>query len=350
MSIGSSSCGLTDARRQACGKRLGLCLLGALLMPGCRNPSGGIEVAAPPRHAGSHLLRNGRLAVEVMEPNHPERYNRGVRFTPVAAVLAARFEGRDYLYNPVAHDPVGDHGGLAAEFDLCIPEGPADHFPPGYAEAEVGGGFLKIGVGVLRKQVRPYSLFQNCEVIAPAETTVDWRPQGAAYRQTCPAVNGYAYALEADLQVGTDRIAVTWTLRNTGTKPFTTRHYSHNFLRFGDQDVGPGYGLAFPYDFTATGLEPEQEQRGRTIHFRKRIPTWVNAVVPFPADFTGTNVCEVRSDASGQWLRCETSLPGLRTDIHARAGYLSPEQFVAVGLAPGEFRSWHRTYVFGLRR
>jgi hypothetical protein len=47
-------------------------------------------------------------------------------------------------------------------------------------------------------------------------------------------------------------------------------------------------------------------------------------------------------------MLCETSLPGLRTDIHARAGYVSPEQFIELTLAPGETRSWKRTYTFGM--
>lgn len=320
-----------------------LCIA-CLLLAGCRTHhfAAGTDVA--PRHAGSRVLRNGPLVVEVMEPSPPERYNRGVRFTPVAAVLGARLDGREFLYSPVEHDTVGDHAGLAAEFDLCIPDGSPEHLPPGYLEAKVGEGFLKIGVGVLRKQNRQYSLFQQCEVIEPAVTAVTWDRASARFVQTCNGVNGYAYALDAGVEVGTNQISVAWTLRNTGTKPFTTRHYTHNFLRFGDQDVGPGYVLSFPYDVAVRGLESEQAQHGREIHFKARIPKWVNAVVPYPADYAGPNACEVRSTVSGQWLRCETSLPGLRTDIHARAGYLSPEQFVELTLAPGERRLWTRTY------
>ena len=69
-----------------------------------------------PVHAGSRVLAAGNLVVEVMDPSDPQRYNCGVRFTPVAAVLGARLGGREFLYNPVAHNPVNDHGGLAAEF------------------------------------------------------------------------------------------------------------------------------------------------------------------------------------------------------------------------------------------
>jgi len=301
---------------------------------------------AEARHADSRVLTNGTMVVEVMDSSHPERYNRGTRFTPVAAVLSARLDGREFLFNPIEHNPIEDHAGLASEFDLCIPDGPVEHLPSGYNEAQVGEGFTKIGVGVLRKQTRQYSLFQNCEVIEPATTSVSWTSGGARFVQKCGGVNGYAYELEAELSVGTNSVSVCWSLRNTGEKPLTTRNYVHNFFRFEDQNVGPGYALSFPYDFTASGLLKEQAQDGRSILFNALIPLWINAVVPYPADFDGPNTCELKSTLSGMSVVCTTSLPGLRTDIHARPTYIAPDPFIEIALAPGEGRSWVRTYTF----
>ena len=303
---------------------------------------------AEARHDGSRVLTNGAMVVEIMDPVHPARYNRGTRFTPIACVLGARLDGREFLFNPVEHNPVDDHAGLASEFDLCIPGGPAGHLPPGYDEAQVGEGFLKIGVGVLRKQAGAYSLFQNCEVIEAATTSVSWSPCGARFSQQCGGVNGYAYELDAELSVGTNGVSVNWTLRNTGANPLTTRNYVHNFFRFEDQDVGPGYVLSFPYDFTESGLLKEQLQDGRSIRFNALIPKWVNAVVPYPADFNGPNTCELKSTFSGMRVLCATSLPGLRTDIHARPNYVAPEQFILLSLASGESREWTRAYSFSL--
>ena len=301
---------------------------------------------AATQHSGSHVLTNGTLVVQVMEPLHAERYNRGVRFTPLACVLSARLDGREFLFNPIEHDPLNDHAGLASEFDLCIPNGPVDHLPTGYEETKVGEGFLKIGVGVLRKQKDVYSLFQNSSVIQAATTSVSWTPTGAHFSQTSDGVNGYAYELTADLEIGTNSLAVNWSLRNTGVKPFTTRNYVHNFFRFADQAVGPGYALSFPYDFTATGLLQEQSQEGRSILFNARIPQWINAVVPYPADFAGPNTCELKSTLNGMRVVCTTSRAGLRTDIHARPTYIAPEQFIKLELAPQEKISWVRQYGF----
>lgn len=319
---------------------------------GCRAPqrarvTSGVVAAAEslqPVDAGSRRLVAGRLVVEVMDPNDAQRYNRGVRFTPIAAVLAASLKKREFLYHPVQHDPVDDHAGLAAEFDLVAPGDPDAWLPPGYLEARVGEGYLKVGVGVLCKQADRYSLFQHPKLLATATTTVVWHPDTADFHQVCSGTNGYAYDLRAVVRVGGNQVDVEWALTNTGVRAFTTRSYSHNFFRLGDRDTGPGCELSFPYDFRATGLEPQQEQAGRVIRFMAAVPRWANIVVPWPAAYAGPNQCTLRRRDAGMAITCETSMPGMRTAVHVRPGYISPEQFIELNLAPGGGATWTRMY------
>lgn len=306
------------------------------------------SVRAGETEAAERTLTNGVLAVRVMDPGHPERFNRGVRFTPLAAVLGVFRDGVDYLYSPENPNPLHDHAGLAAEFDLCIPGGPASDFPSGYADAAVGDGFVKIGVGALQKTIRPYNFFLSPALLEPAVITVEWSPDGARFRQTFAGEKtpGYAYRLEADLSLAGPSVVVEWRLANTGARPITTRHYTHNFFRIGNHETPSGYELSFPCDFKASGLESGQTQEGRVIRFTGSIPTWINAVVPWPAGYSGPNVLTLRHPASGRSIVCETSLPGLRTDIHARTAYIAPEQFIEIAVAPGETRTWQRRYTF----
>lgn len=298
---------------------------------------------------GTRLLRDGRLRIEVMDPASPERYNRGVRFADLAAVLRATYAGRSFLHAPVAHDPLDDHGGLASEFDLCIPGGPPEHLPPGWREASDGGGFLKIGVGVLRKQGKDYHLFHRPAVLSQAATTVTWEAARAVFAQTCPGVDGYAYELGAVVSVNDPEIVIDWSLVNTGSKPFTTRTYAHNFLRFDDRDAGPGYRLDFPFPIAVSGANAEQRVSDQSILFAARIPTWVNMAIPWPADYAGGNSCVLSHTEAGMSLTCATSLPSDQIAIHARAAYISPEQFIRLDLAPGAKAAWTRTWRFALR-
>ncbi|MBN8712029.1 MAG: hypothetical protein J0I10_21845 [Verrucomicrobia bacterium] len=294
------------------------------------------------------LLRNDQLEVRVMVPDHPGRYNRGTRFTPVAAVLGVRRDGVEYLYRPDAHDPINDHAGLAAEFDLCIPDGPANVLPSGYQEAAVGEGFIKIGVGALRKPAKTYHLFMNPELLEPALTTVEWQASRAVFHQifagrTTP---GYSYRLDAVLSLEGASVTVDWKLSNTGTRPITTRQYTHDFFRIAGRPTASGYILSFPYDIQPKGLEGGQNVAGRAVHFTGAIPRWINATVAYPASYAGPNIVALRHPEAGREIICETSDPGLRTDIHARADYISPEQFIEITLPPGGAHSWTRKYTF----
>ncbi|MHB1158506.1 MAG: hypothetical protein ACYC26_16910 [Phycisphaerales bacterium] len=313
---------------------------------GCKAGPDQRQDVSLPRHTAVHVLRSDQLTVEVMDPLDPHRYNRGVRFSPVAAVLSVRLDGHELLFNPIEHDPIADHGGLPAEFDLVAPGAPDDWMPPGYNEAKVGEGFIKIGVGVLRKEKMRYSLFQEPEQIAPAHITVKWHSDRAEFRQVCSGTDGYAYDLYADVLCKGDQIIVNWKLINTGRKTFTTRQYIHNFFRFDDHDVGPNYMLKFPYDFNATGLESQQRQIGRDIRFDERIPKWINMVVPFPSNYYSPNVCTLQQTDVKLAVTCETSIPSIRTAIHARLQYVSPEQFIELTLGPTESKRWTRSYRF----
>lgn len=308
----------------------------------------GAPVFAGAAGEAERTLANGVIKVRVMDPVHPERFNRGVRFTPLAAVLGVSRDGVEYLYSPENHDPRHDHAGLAAEFDLCVPGGPASDFPSGYAEAGVGEGFLKIGVGALKKSARPYNFFQTPELLEPAETTVAWTEDGARYRQdfSGAATPGHAYRLEAVLSLDGPSVVVEWRLANTGAKSIVTRHYTHNFFRIGNKDTDSGHELSFPYDFEASGLESGQVQEGRTIRFTGPIPRWINAVVSWPEGRAGPNTLTLRHPGARRSITCETSLPGLRTDIHARSAYIAPEQFIEITALPGETRIWTRRYTF----
>ena len=293
-----------------------------------------------PMHKGSRLIRSKDLIVEVMDPAHPDRYNIGQRFTPIAAVLRVEMGGEEFLFSAVEHNQQTGHAGLASEFDLS-------HEPPGHKEAKIGDGFVKVGVGVLKKDRPNYAFYLPYKVIEPAKTTVKWGKSKAEFRQVCKGAGGYSYELRAAVKVSGKTITTEWSLKNTGTKAFTTTNYVHNFFRMGDNDVGPDYVVSFPFDFKAQGLKKEQTQKGRVILFTKKIPTHINAVVNYPKGYKGPNAVTVRQTKTGQTIRATTSIPGIRVALHASKTYVCPEQFIEIKLKPGQKKTWTRTHTFG---
>jgi hypothetical protein len=292
-------------------------------------------------YPGSRLLASPELTVEVMDPTAPDRYNTGVRFTPAAGVIRAAAGGREYLMHRAEHNPLTDCAGLFAEFDLVTS-------PPGFAEAAIGEPFLKIGVGALVKGAPVYNFYAQHKVVKLAATTVAWAEDSATFEQTADPVNGYAYALRAGVKVAGRTLSVEWTLRNTGQKPFETHHYAHNCFAIDNVNVKPGAVIAFPFDFDARGMNPrEQTQAGREVRIVQEMTKPANIEVNYPADYSGPNAVSYYHAATGLRIDCETSVPGERVALHVAPVYVCPEQFVTIRLAPGETRTWIRTYRFG---
>ncbi|WP_145928656.1 hypothetical protein OH491_02235 [Termitidicoccus mucosus] len=297
------------------------------------------QTPAPLPLPGTRVLARGGLVVEVMDPAAPDRYHAGTRFSPVANVLRARLGGREFLFAPPEHDPLRDNGGLAMEFDIQTPGG-----PPGFAEAGIGGGYLKIGVGTLRKRAENYEFYTPQELVEPARTGVEWGTDRAVFRQVCAPVNGYACALMAEVLVGDARVEVRCVLENTGEKPFGTEQYAHNYFLFDGAPIGPGYQLKFPFEFEAGGLGDGAAQDGRKIVFTAAPAGAVNLRVAPPAG--APNMVAVRNTRTGQRVLARVSRPASRVAVHATARYLCPEQFVRITLAPGEKAEWTRGYDF----
>ena len=302
-------------------------------------------VRAEPRLGAVHTLSTGRMQVEVMNPLDPECYYRGIRFSPVATVLKVILDGKEFLFCPAGHNPMVHNAGLAMEFDL-----PQTEFgPQGFAEAAVGSGFLKIGVGVLKKFGEKYAVWLPFEVMERAQTNVKWERDRALFRQTCKGVNGYAYALDAEVSVADNVIAITYKLTNTGARAFATEQYVHNFFHFDGRATGPDYEVEFPGEFDVTIPKPVIEKHGRTLRFIGGItPEMIaaDAMVAAKDESRKFDSVVVRNAKAGMEIHASVSIPAQRVVVHAGPEYVCPEQFVKISLNPGESRQWVRTYEF----
>jgi hypothetical protein len=316
-----------------------------------------------PVHAGTRILRSGSLVVEVGDPESAEcRWNKGLRFSPVANVLRAQLDGREFLYSPVNGGALTYLGGLPMEFDIGQEAFQPD--PPGYNEGNNGAPFLKIGVGILRRNASAYNFSSNYPVVELAHTTVTWQEDRAHFVQTLTgSANGYSCHLEEDLIVKNDRIIMKYRLQNTGTKTFTTEQYLHNFLCFSYRSVGPNVRLSFPYDFTtsptvtpwqpparvrpfAIAAAPTVVRIANMIEYMETVSSVPKIWVYKPEGYVGPERFAVEHLDTQQRMVIETSIPAAYVGIWTTNYQVSPEQFVLITLAPDEEIEFTRTYIF----
>jgi len=320
-----------------------------------------------PIHAGTRILHSGSLIVEVGDPDSPDcRWNQGLRFSPVANVIRVQLNDRDFCYAPINGGALNYLGGLPMEFDIGQESFQPD--PPGYNEGSNGSAFIKIGVGILKRNASPYNFSSSYPVEELAQTTTTWESDRVRFVQTLSGTaNGYSYQLEEDVIVKNDRILMHYVLTNTGTKTFTTEQYLHNFLTFSQKNVGPNYRVYFPYQMTTSPQVQEWEPPvlkmvGRGLKFVDSNPpmvglenmvlytktissvpkTWVYK----PDDYLGPDTIAVEQSDTGQRVIIDSSLRSAYVGIWTTSYQVSPEQFLIITLAPGEHATFTRTYTF----
>ncbi|MCX5643681.1 MAG: hypothetical protein NTZ17_03200 [Phycisphaerae bacterium] len=316
-----------------------------------------------PAHAGTRLLQSGGLVVEVGDPESSEcLWNKGLRFSLVANVLRAQLHGQDFLYSPVGGGALTYLGGLPMEFDIGQEAFQPD--PPGYNEGKSGDPFLKIGVGILRRDGSAYNFSTSYPVVEQAHTTVTWQQDRAHFAQTLAgSANGYSCSLEEDVIVKNDRLILNYLLRNTGSKAFTTEQYLHDFLCFSGRSVGPNVRLSFPYDFTTSpavspwqapaairsivaAANPVVVRVANMIEFMDKATSVPKIWVYKPQDYAGPELCAIEHAETLQRVCIETSIPAAYVGIWTTDYQVSPEQFLQVTLAPGAETRFTRTYTF----
>lgn len=178
----------------------------------------------------------------IARPDIDEPYYRGTRFDRTGIVLGLEYNGHSYVsqwflkYDPYMHDAVG---------------GPSEEYTQiGYEDAEEGDVFLKIGVGLLKKN-RSYSL-KNCkpdsekikvdnkeeeynrfklyEIAVPAKIEVEYGPDYAIFTQTLEDERfGYCYIKKISI-VGDGHIKIEHEFKNCSNQQMHFYSYNHNFF------------------------------------------------------------------------------------------------------------------------
>lgn len=321
-------------------------------------------VAAVGLEASEHpqaTLSNGLVEARLYLPDPERGFYRGTRFDWAGTV--ARLEANAHTYFApwfVRLDPnVGDiefdpalNGYAAGPASANI--GPVEEFrtPIGYREAAVGGTFLKVGVGMLRKpEEEDYRFFNRYEIVNGGT----WRVRQAADRVefvhelTDESGYGYAYVKTLRLPEGKPELILEHSLENTGRKPIETSVYNHNFIVIDGQPTGPDFVIKVPFEIEAArdrgGLA---EARGNEVVYLRELEGDERAMVPV-AGFGGSAAdydIRVENARAGAGVRITCDRPLTRMVVWGIRPVRSPEPFIDLHVEPGSRFTWRIAYEF----
>jgi hypothetical protein len=305
------------------------------------------QTAAPasaPSNVPQAQITNGLVKATLYLPDAKTGYYRGTRFDWSGQIPSLEYKGHSYFgnwnerpYSPTLHDAIM---GPVEEFsgDLAV----------GYEAAPVGGTFLKIGVGLLRKpQEAKYDHFKAYELVDPGKWTTKTSPDSVTFTHVVhDKVSGYAYEYQKVVRLakGKPTLEIEHRLKNTGKNTIQTDVYEHNFYMLDKQPTGPDIVVRFPFEVKAA--KPWQqglaETRGKEVVYLKELEprqTASNDLTGYTVDPKDYDIT-VENKSTGVGVRQTGDRPISRINYWSIRTTACPEAYVDMSILPGKDFTW----------
>jgi hypothetical protein len=216
-------------------------------------------------------ISNGLIHAELMLPDSRYGSYRGTRFDWSGIISSLQFAGHEYFGRWYEHHDPKIHDAIT---------GPVEEFRTndkglGYDEAKVGGTFVRIGIGTVRKPDEPaYRAYDTYEIVDSGKWTINRHKDRIEFTHRLTAEDGYAYVYRKTIHLvkGKPELLIEHSLKNTGQKVIETTQYNHNFFVIDHEVVGPEISIKFAFTPVPTrGFNNRAEVRGKEIIFPREL-------------------------------------------------------------------------------
>jgi len=318
-----------------------------------------LSAADPPQAT----ITNGQIRLKLFLPDAKNGYYRGTRFDWSGVIGSLEYEGHDYYgpwfdkVDPSVHDY--RYAGPEIIGSPCSGAvGPVEEFGTngtalGWDEAKVGETFIKIGVGVLRKDKVDYDYVKQYEIVDPGKWTVKQHRDSVEFAQelTDPSSGyGYIYRKTVRLIEGKAEMVLEHSLKNTGHRPIRSTVYNHNFLVLDKQPPGPDFTITVPFQIRSSRPpNPElAEIRGNQIVYLKALQNedMVETPVEGFGDSPKDNEIRIENRKVGAGMRINGDRPLSSFNLWSIRTVLAMEPFIAMSIDPGKEFTWKVTYQY----
>lgn len=295
------------------------------------------------------VISNGHITAKFYLPDAENGYYRGTRFDWSGQIFSLKTKNHEYFgqwfekYDPKTHDAI---------------QGPVEEFRTdgaalGFKEAAVGGDFIRIGIGVLRKpDDKEFQAFRTYDIVDPGKWSVrhgkDWIE--FTHELSGPLGYAYLYTKRISLEKGKTSMVIEHTLKNTGTRRIETSQYNHNFFVMDGQPTGPWSSVKFPFALQSVrefkgGLA---EARGNEIAILKELEPGQSTIAEFrgfgPTAADYDIRLEHRKAQAG--VRIRGSEPLEKVVFWCIRKTFCPEPYIKLAVDPGKSVQWQYHYDF----
>jgi hypothetical protein len=314
--------------------------------------------SADPPHAE---ISNGLVRAQIFLPDQVHGYYRGTRFDWSGTIASLEFKGHRFFgpwfvrvdpsVRDIQYDPAVD-GFIAGTASANL--GPVEEFSAaiGYEEAALGGTFLKVGVGILRKpDEQKYAFANHYEIVNGGKWSYRKAADRVVFTHELADSSGYGYIYTKTVSLTKDKaeLVLEHSLRNTGRKLIETPVYDHNFIVLDGKTIGPDFTIKLPFEIKEVrDKQGFAETRGKEIVYLKELQKDERAMVPITGfgEDAGSYDIRVENRSLGAGLRIRGDRPLTRMMVWAIHPTCAPEPFIGLKAEPGAEFKWRLTYEF----
>jgi hypothetical protein len=339
------------------GTSLALALAGATV---CGLAGDGKLPGADPPQAE---ISNGQIRVKLYLPDARNGYYRATRFDWSGVIASLEYEGHNYYgpwFNRVdskVHDFTYEGAEIVAS--PCTGDtGPVEEFQTNgtalrWDEAKVGGTFIKIGVGVLRKDEGSYDPYKLYDIVDPGKWSVRKHADSIEFTQELidPSSGyGYVYRKTVRLTKGKPEMVLEHGLKNTGHRTIQSSVYNHNFLVLDKQPPGPDFSITVPFQIhSPQPPNPQLAQiRGNQLVYLKGLENQEVMETPLLgfSDSPQDNEIRIENRKVGAGMRISGDRPLSFANLWSIRSVLAVEPFITMTIDPGSEFTWTMRYVY----
>jgi hypothetical protein len=295
-------------------------------------------------------ISSGTLHAKLYLPDAANGYYRATRFDWSGVIASLEFQGHSFFgvwfprYDPKLHDAI---------------TGPVEEYRTGvsalgYDDAKVGGTFIRIGVGLLKKpDDTPFQQFKTYDIVDNGKWTVKASADAVEFTQElADPVSGYAYLYKKTVRLAKDapRLIIDHSLKNTGTKTIETNVYNHGFFVIDGQPSGPDFTVKFPFDVKAVAdLQGLAETSGKELHYLRELQPGGQSVHSQLTGFGGSSRdfdFRVENRKTGAGVHVAGDRPLWKIDFWSIRTTVCPEEYIEMKIEPGKESQWRIAYDF----
>ena len=297
------------------------------------------QAADPP----TAFISNAHVEMKLYLPDTEHGYYRATRFDWSGIIYSLEWKGHQYVGEwKKSHDPL-------VHEDLT---GPAESYGdpgPGFEEAEIGGEFIRIGVGALEKVDAEYIWNKTYPIVDHGLWEVQQGEDWIEFTHSLKRESGWAYVYTKRIELLKDApgFRIIHTLENRGSKAIHTNQFNHNFFVMDQQVTGPDFSVEFPFNLSSEEYDSELVELEQNKLLIKKVLSEGESIFLHLDGFGETaadNQVKIVNRKTGAGVQISVDRPLQKIIFWAVASTLCPEPYIQLDAAPGETETWTSEY------